>query len=174
MKPHKVIARVIEAPILIITEIICLMNKAHIIKNLQQAKPDHIEWIKQGHKLVKGLPQDLIKKPVDCSACSFGKWYQDEGFKLVNIPQLKALEELHQEIHSTYTALYYITFDRRKKPRSTLISGGVEVPVDETPFRDKKLKELEKKTVTMIRTLSAIETKVNAMKDQDFDNGWLN
>ena len=149
------------------------MNKSQIIKNLRQAKPDHIEWIKQGYKLVKGFPQEQIKKPVDCATCAYSQWYQKDGFKLVNIPQLKALEELHNDIHNTYTALYYITFDRRKKARATLITGDIELPVDETPFRQKKLNELEKKTVTMIRALSSIEKKVNAMKDQDFDNGWL-
>ena len=149
------------------------MNKSQIIKNLRQAKPDHIEWIKEGYKLVKGLPQDQIRKPAGCAACAYGKWYREEGYKLVNIPQLKALEELHKDIHSTYTALYYITFDRRTKARSTLITGGVELPVDETPFRQKKLKELEKKTITMIRALTSIEEKVDAMNEQDFDNGWL-
>jgi predicted phosphoadenosine phosphosulfate sulfurtransferase len=149
------------------------MNKDQILKNLRQAKPDHIEWIKQGHKLVKGLPKEQIKKPVDCAVCNFGKWYQEEGFRLVNIPQLKSLEALHNDIHSTYTALYYITFDRRKKSRITLISGDLELPVDETPFRKQKLIELETKTVRMIRALSTIETKVNAMQDQDFENGWL-
>jgi len=150
------------------------MNKSQIIKNLRQAKPEHIEWIKQGHKLVKGLPQDQIKKPGDSDVYGFGKWYKEEGYKLVNIPQLKALDDLHQDIHKTYTALYYITFDRRKKPRSTLITEGMEVPVDETPFRRKKLAELEKKTVRMIRALNFVEKKVSAMREQDFDNGWLN
>ena len=151
------------------------MNKAHILKSLQQAKLDHIEWIKQGYKLVKGLPEEQVKKPVNCKACDFGKWYEEEGFKLVNIPQLKDIDALHEEIHKAYTSLYYITFDRRKKARSTLITADeVEVPVDETPFRMKKLKDLEKKTVTMIRALNSIEKKVDAMQDQDFDNGWLN
>ncbi len=149
------------------------MNKNQIIKILRQAKPDHIEWITEGHKLLKGLPQDKISKPIQCADCAFSKWYQEKGFKLVDIPQLKALEALHNDIHNNYTALYYITFDRRKKARTTLITGGVELPVDETPFRQKKLKELEKKTVTMIRALSTIEKKVDAMKDQDFENGWL-
>lgn len=149
------------------------MNKSQIIKNLRQAKPEHIELIKQGHKLLKGISQEQIKKPVDCAVCNFGKWYQDEGYKLVNIPQLKALEKLHKDIHSIYTALYYITYDRRKKSRVTLISGNVEVPIDEIPFRKEKLKDLEKKTVSMIRALNKIEEKVVAMTEQDFDSGWL-
>lgn len=149
------------------------MNKSQIIKILRQAKPDHIEWIKEGYKLVKGLPQDQVRKPADCAACAYGRWYREEGYKLINIPQLKTLEELHNDIHSIYTALYYITFDRRTKARSTLISGDIELPVDETPFRQKKLKELEKKTITMIGALATIEQKVDAMQDQDFENGWL-
>jgi len=149
------------------------MNKASILKSIRQAKPEHIEWIKQGQKLMKGLPQDQIIKPVDCAACNFTQWYEEEGYKLVNIPQLKELEILHQEIHKTYTALYYITFDRRKKPRTTVISDGIEVPVDERPFRQQKLKELAKKTVIMIRSLNAIEEKVESMTDDDFNNGWL-
>ena len=149
------------------------MDKSSILKRLEQAKPEHIEWIKQGHKLLQGAPQEQLKKPVDCNDCSFGEWYNKEGFKLVNIPQLKDLEALHQEIHKTYTALYYITFDRRKKPRTTIIRGDVEVPIVEKAFREKKLKQLEKKTVTMIRSLNDVEKKVASMKEKDFESGWF-
>jgi len=149
------------------------MNKRHILKNLQSAKPEHIEWIRQGHKLLEGVSQDNIEKPVECTDCGFGKWYYDEGFKLVNIPQLKDLVELHEEIHKTYTALYYITFDRRKKARTTIISGGVEVPVEEKGFRQTKLKQLENKTVRMVLALKSIEKKVDAMTDKDFESGWF-
>ena len=149
------------------------MNKRHILQNIQSAKPEHIEWIKQGHKIMEGVSQGDLKKPVACTDCGFGKWYQDEGFKLVNIPQLKALEALHEDIHKTYTALYYMTFDRRKKPRSTILSGGVEIPVEEKAFRHKKLKQLEKKTVKMVLELNNIEKKVNAMADKDFDSVWF-
>ncbi len=149
------------------------MNKANILKNLQKAKPDHIELIKQGHKLLEGIPQSQLLKPIGCDACAFGKWYNEEGYKLVNIPLLKELEELHQEIHQNYTALYYMTFDRRKKARSTLLIGDVEVPVEEKAFRKSKLKKLEKKTVTMVRFLGNVEKKIIAMKDDDFQSGWF-
>jgi len=150
------------------------MNKNNILRNLQLAKPDHIELIKQGQKLLEGEAQEKLKKPVPCTDCGFGKWYYEEGYKLVNIPQLKALETLHQEIHKDYTALYYITFDRRIKPRSTIISGGVEVPVEEKAFRNKKLMQLQKKTVKMVRAIGNIEQKVTSMTDQDFESGWFN
>ena len=149
------------------------MNKNHIIKILRQAKPDHIEWIKQAHKLLANHPQDQIKKPVSCDACLLGKWHSHEGYKLVNIPQLTQLEDLHREIHNIYTALYYTTFDRRKNPRATVISAGVEIPIGEKQFRDKKLKLLEKKTVTLVRSLDSIEKRVAKMCDQDFSSPWL-
>lgn len=149
------------------------MNKKYILKNLQLAKPDHIEWIKQGQNLLKGAPQKTLKKPVQCTDCGFGKWYYDQGYKLVNIPLLIEIEALHKEIHKTYTVLYYITFDRRIKPRTTLISGGIEVPVEEKAFQQKKLKQLEKKTITLIRAIGDVEKKVNAMSDRDFQSGWF-
>lgn len=149
------------------------MNKSHIKKVIQKAKPEHIEWIKQAHQILNGTPQEQLKKPLECTACEFGKWYYDEGLKLVNIPQLIALEKLHKDIHQTYTALYYMTFDRRQQARSTLITANEEVPVDEKNFREKKLKQLEKKTVKMILALGNIEKKVDAMNDQDFQSGWF-
>ena len=149
------------------------MNKNQIIKILQQAKPDHIEWIKQAHKLLANHPQDQINKPVTCEACLLGRWHTKEGYKLVNIPQMNELETLHKEIHTLYTALYYTTFDRRTKPRATVISAGVEIPVQEKMFRDKKLKQLEKKTVTLVRSLDYIEKKVASMSEQDFSSPWL-
>lgn len=149
------------------------MNKQHILKTIQQAKPEHMEWIKQGHKILQGKAQDQLKKPEECTACKFGQWYYREGNKLVNIPQLIKLETLHKEIHQSYTALYYMTFDRRKKARSTIITANDEIPVDEKRFRQQKLKQLEKKTVKMVLALGAIEKKVAAMHDKDFESGWF-
>lgn len=149
------------------------MNKNNILKKIQYAKPDHIELIKEGHRLLQGAPQEQLLKPEACNECAFGKWYYQEGYKLVNIPQLKELEILHKEIHSIYTVLYYVTFDRRVKARTSVISGGFEVPIEEKAFRQKKLKQLEKQTVTMIRSLDKIEMKVASMNDQDFKSGWF-
>lgn len=149
------------------------MNKNQIITILQQAKPDHIEWIKQAHKLLANHPQDQINKPITCDACLLGKWYSQEGFKLVNIPQISQLEDLHKDVHNLYTALYYTTFDRRETPRAAIISKGVEIPIREKKFRDKKLKLLEKKTVTLVRSLESIEKKVASMSEQDFASPWL-
>ena len=149
------------------------MNKTQIIKHLHQARPEHVFWVKEGRKLVKGLPEKQIRKPLSCDACNFTRWYETEGYKLVNIPQLVTIQELHHEIHSAYTALYFITFDRRAKARATIISGDVEIPIDEMPFRRKKLKVLETKTIKLLKSLLVIEKKVEEMREQDFENGWL-
>jgi len=149
------------------------MNKSQIIKHLHQARPEHVSWVKEGRKLVKGLPEEQIKKPQQCDACNFSRWYEAEGHKLVNIPQLKNIQKLHHEIHTAYTSLYFTTFDRRTKARATIISGDVEIPIDETPFRRKKLKVLEVKTIKMLKLLIAIERQVETMKEHDFESGWL-
>ena len=149
------------------------MNKQHILKHLELSKPDHIALIKEAHKLLAGKPQVEIRKPVTHMECGYGRWYFSEGHKLINIPVLVELELLHQDIHHIYTALYYITFDRRKKARSTILSGGVEVPVEEKAFRDKKLKQLEKKVVTMIRLIDKVEDKINSMASNDFNSVWF-
>ena len=149
------------------------MNKAQIIEQLHKARPEHVFWVKEGRKIVDGIPEDQIHKPQQCDACNFSKWYESEGHKLVNIPELKLIQELHHEIHTAYTSLYFTTFDRRVKPRATIISGGVETPIDETPFRRKKLKVLETKTIKMLKALIAIERKVESLQEEVFDNGWL-
>jgi len=149
------------------------MNKSQIIKQLHQARPEHVEWVREGRKLIKGLPESQIRKPQKCDACNFTRWYETEGYKLVNIPQLKILQELHEEIHTAYTALYFTTFDRRTKARATIISGDVEIPIDEMPFRRKKLKVLEAKTIKLLKSLKVVEHKVSEMQEEDFENGWL-
>lgn len=149
------------------------MNKAEIIKHLHQARPEHVFWVKEGRKLVTGLAEDQIQKPQKCDACNFTHWYKSEGHKLVNIPELKVVQDLHEEIHIAYTSLYFTTFDRRTKARATIISGGVETPIDEMPFRRKKQKVLEAKTIKMLKLLIIIERKVEAMEENVFENGWL-
>jgi len=149
------------------------MNKSHIIKQLHQARPDHVFWVKEGRKLVAGFAQDKIKKPQACDVCNFSKWYETEGYKLVNIPELKTVQNLHEEIHVAYTSLYFTTYDRRTKARATIISGGIETPIDETPFRQKKQKALEAKTIRMLKLLIAIERKVESMEEEVFESGWF-
>ena len=149
------------------------MNKHHIISQLQKAKTEHIEWVRHARALLKGISQNKIKKPISFSDCDFGLWFYKEGHRLVNIPQLEELEELHRDIHHLYTALYYITFDRRKVARATIISAGIEVPIEEKAFRQEKLKRLEKETIRMIHLLVVIAKTVATMKERDFNNGWL-
>ena len=149
------------------------MDKAEIIKQLHQARPEHVKWVQEGRKIIKGMSEDKIQRPQQCVACNFSIWYETEGYKLVNIPHLSELQELHHEIHTAYTSLFFTTFDRRKKARSTIISGDVEIPIDELPFRRKKLKILENKTIKFLKALLVIEKKVEAMDEAVFDNGWL-
>lgn len=149
------------------------MNKEKIIKHLHIARAEHVFWVKEGRKLLKGVAEEEIRKPQKCDVCNFSRWYEEEGHKLVNIPQLQILQDLHHEIHSAYTSLYFTTFDRRSKARATIISGDVEIPISELPFRRKKLKALEKKTIEFIKLLIIIEDKVGILKDEIFENGWL-
>lgn len=149
------------------------MNKTDIIQQLHKARPEHVFWVKEGRKIVKGLPESQIHRPQQCDACNFTLWYESEGHKLVNIPQLKTIQAIHKEIHSAYTSLYFTTFDRRTKARATIISGDVEIPIDETPFRRKKLKVLEAKTIKYLKALIMIERLVESMQEEDFENGWL-
>ena len=150
------------------------MNQKQIITILEHAKADHVQWINQARRVVNGKPRNQIKEPLSCTECLLGRWYDKEGYKMVNVKQLATLEKLHREIHSLYTAIYYITFERRKKARSTILSGNTEIPVDERQFRRQKLKTLEEKTITFIRLLSSIEKEVTMMELEVFDSPWLN
>ncbi len=150
------------------------MNKVEIIKILKQARPQHLDWVRQGRYLVKGLPEDKIKKPQDCEALAFGKWYAEEGYKLVNIPQLEKLNESHLEAGKAYTALYYMTFDRRKQARSTLIlANDIEVPVEEKKFRQQKLDILEDKVKQILQGIQRVEAQVNSIEEETFDSVWF-
>lgn len=149
------------------------MNKKQIITILRQAKPDHMRWVKQAGELMGGQTQSKIERPINHKECLFGRWYKKEGCKLINIPELKEAEKLHQEVHNIYIALYYITFERRKKARSTVMSAGLEIPINEKLFRDKKFKQLKKKAIKLVHTLERVEKKVVAMSTQDFTSPWL-
>ena len=149
------------------------MNKDKIIKILQQSSSEHIDWVRQGRMLVKGLPQYKIKTPQQCQGINFGKWYSSEGYKLVNIPELERLNVIHQEISKTYTALYYMTFDRRKQARSTLITADeIEVPVEERRFRQQKLKHLEDKTIQFLKLLKRAQSKAQRIEEETLDSVW--
>ncbi|MEE9444440.1 MAG: hypothetical protein V3V19_02105 [Cocleimonas sp.] len=150
------------------------MDKNKIIKIVKRATSEHVDWVRQGRMLVKGVAEDKIKTPQDCKGRNFGTWYTSEGYKLVNIPELEQLNTLNQEISKVYTALYYMTFDRRKKARSTLITADeVEVPLEEKQFRQQKLKDLEEKIILMIKGLKKVESTVTHIEEKTFDSVWL-
>lgn len=148
------------------------MKKQQILNTLAFAKPEHMEWLKQGYKILDDVPKERLKHPQSRKACNFGKWYYEEGYKMIDIPQLEEAEKLHRDIHELYTKVFYSTFERRKKARSAVLTAEVEVPVDESRFRQTNLKKLQQKTVQFILLLGEIEKIVEAKPETDFDNGW--
>jgi hypothetical protein len=151
------------------------MKKSRLIQDLAPATPENINWARQGRKLVSGFPQEDIQKPLtDYKASSFSKWYSNDGRKLVNIPQLSALNTLNQEIHESYSSLYQKRFDNNHSAKVTLITAeNIEVPLEEEQFHQDSLDELEAKIIQMLQGLSIVKSKVEHMKDSDFESVWL-
>jgi methyl-accepting chemotaxis protein len=70
--------------------------------DLSAAKSAHLNWKSRLRAFLDGKGTLTEAEAVSHQHCAFGKWYYSEGLKLYgHIPELKAVEEPHAELHRT-------------------------------------------------------------------------
>jgi methyl-accepting chemotaxis protein len=70
--------------------------------DLSAAKSAHLNWKARLRAFLDGKGTLTENEAVSHQHCAFGKWYYSEGLKLYgHIPELKAVEEPHAELHRT-------------------------------------------------------------------------
>jgi len=94
-----------------------MFNKAMILHELGQAKIAHLRWVKRADHLISGLPVESDHIPAESTVCEFGKWfYSPLGRMLRSLyvfeSTMNRMEEIHDQIHEEYAAIYHIFYDK--------------------------------------------------------------
>jgi hydroxymethylpyrimidine pyrophosphatase-like HAD family hydrolase len=96
------------------------VNKSTIILELDRAKLAHERWVNRAKHLINGLPVQKEFIPVEPTACGFGEWlYGPVGeymrTQYIFERTIERIETCHDELHSHYSKIYKIFFDRTPK-----------------------------------------------------------
>ena len=96
------------------------MNKSTIILELDRAKLAHERWVNRAEHLINGLPVQKEFIPVEPTDCGFGEWlYGPVGdymrTQYIFERTIDRIEKSHNELHSHYSKIYKIFFDRVPK-----------------------------------------------------------
>jgi hypothetical protein len=144
--------------------------KSEILRAFKLAKQSHLEWVVHGARLMVDIEQDDSKKPIMCTQCDFGLWYQSNGIHIKRLPGLKRIASFHEDFHHAYKALYYQKFDRRisKKERKLFIKK-TNKPADSQTSLKSKFRILKLRYDALEKEIQALEKIVSIMNDKLFE-----
>jgi len=144
--------------------------KSEILRVFKLARQSHLEWVVHGARLMVEIDESDAVKPLLCTRCDFGVWYQTEGRHITKLPGLKRIAHFHEDFHLAYMALYYKKFDRRtSKKERKLFSKRFNKPSDsQTTIRD-KFEILKLRYDVLEKEILALEKIVSIMNDKLFE-----
>ncbi len=144
--------------------------KSEILRVFKLARQSHLEWVVHGARLMVDIDEIEAVKPLLCTQCDFGVWYQTDGRHITKLPGLKRIALYHEDFHLAYKALYYKKFDRRSSKRERkLFSRKFNKPADsETTLRD-KFEILKLRYDVLEKEIKALEQIVSIMNEKLFE-----
>ena len=78
------------------------LKSSSLAPKLQEMIKAHLAWKKRIRQLISGEDIGIPKeKAIDHTSCILGQWYFSEGQSLMNIPTMKELGDVHQQMHQT-------------------------------------------------------------------------
>ncbi len=80
--------------------------KKIIAAGIQEASDTFEGWLGQAQLLVDGKSTHLVRKPVSCKKCEFGRWLYSEEHVLKKFSWFHEIKELHQAFHDAYDVIY--------------------------------------------------------------------
>ena len=144
--------------------------KSEILRIFKSTRQSHLEWVVHGARLMVEIDQMDSKKPILCTQCPFGTWYQTDGVHITKLPGLKRIARFHEDFHNAYKVLYYKKFDRRtSKKERKIFSKKFNKPADsETTLRD-KFEVLKLRYDVLEKEIQALEKIVSIMNEKLFE-----
>ena len=142
------------------------MKRSEILYSLENAQVAHAQWLVYARQLLEGDDIESAQMPLQCTECTFGKWYYSEWAFIKNIPGFKEIELLHREFHEYYEVLYEFS-PKAHKQRG--LFGSVKEKEKQKEQLKAYYRRLDDKSKSLLKMLQQVETVVAAMSDRLFE-----
>ena len=140
-----------------------------ILSNLRSAKAAHLRWKAHAHAMVEGLPLEEGQIPMIHTDCTFGKWYYGVGQSLSTISSYAALDEPHEQLHTTYMKIFKLLFGEDDRSVFSKMFGSKAKPAKNRAEAEILMAKLASISGTVVELLNRLEKDVLALSDEEID-----
>jgi hypothetical protein len=144
-------------------------KKADILNNLRSAKAAHLRWKAHAHAMVEGLPLEEGQIPMIHTDCAFGKWYYGAGQSLSSLSTYSALDEPHEQLHTTYMKIFKLLFGEDDRSMLGKLFGSKAKPAKNQAEAETLMAKLATISADVVNLLSRLEKEILAMSDEEVD-----
>jgi len=144
-------------------------RKADILNNLRSAKAAHLRWKAHAHAMVEGLPLEEGQIPMIHTDCAFGKWYYGPGQSLSALRTYAALDEPHEQLHTTYMKIFKLLFGEDERSMLGKLFGSRAKPDKNRAEAEMLMAKLSNISTDVVALLNRLEKEVLAMSEQEID-----
>ena len=146
-----------------------MSKKTDILSNLRSAKAAHLRWKAHAHAMVEGLPLEEGQIPMIHTDCTFGKWYYGVGQSLSTISSYAALDEPHEQLHTTYMKIFKLLFGEDDRSVFSKMFGSKAKPAKNLAEAEILMAKLASISGTVVELLNRLEKDVLALSDEEID-----
>lgn len=146
-----------------------MSKKTDILSNLRGAKAAHLRWKAHAHAMVEGLPLEEGQVPMIHTDCAFGKWYYGAGQPLSTLTSYAALDEPHEQLHTTYMKIFKLLFGEDDRSMFGKLFGSRAKPAKNRAEAEILMAKLATLSTDVVELLNRLEKEVLSMSDEEID-----
>ncbi len=143
-------------------------KRIKLISHLRLARKAHIAWVSNVQILIQlgNIDEAKVSTPINYTVCAFGKWYYGDGQVLTPFKEYRDIEEVHQQIHSTYLEIFSMYNEKLEGSLFTSVKKLEKERKEKAIKLEIILKEYSK---LMFDLLVALEMKIKRMSDAEIN-----
>lgn len=146
-----------------------MTKKADILNNLRSAKAAHLRWKAHAHAMVEGLPLEEGQIPMIHTDCAFGKWYYGTGQSLSTLNSYAALDEPHEQLHTTYMKIFKLLFGEDDRSVFGKLFGAKAKADKNHAEAETLMAKLTGISTDVVELLNRLEKEVLSMSDEEIE-----
>jgi len=101
--------------------------------------------------------------------CAFGKWYYGPGQSLSALRTYAALDEPHEQLHTTYMKIFKLLFGEDERSMLGKLFGSRAKPDKNRAEAEMLMAKLSNISTDVVALLNRLEKEVLAMSEQEID-----
>ncbi len=143
-------------------------KRIKLISHLRLARKAHTAWVSNVQILIQlgNIDEAKVSTPINYTVCAFGKWYYGDGQVLTPFKEYRDIEEVHQQVHSTYLEIFSMYNEKLEGSLFTSVKKLEKERKEKAVKLEIILREYSK---LMFDLLVALEMKIKRMSDVEIN-----